>query len=406
MSMTQYKAVNAFIFAGSFSIGVMNAGFDLKKVLEISDSILEQNAFYFRKNYPSIPVILPKEWENEEYLDRLKGEDIDLMCCNCPCSSLSTINRHASVDGKNNIHFYRLFNIFEHVQPKVFVIENAPTLIKLGFPILKDLASRLNDRYFITVIHDMAGNHNVPMQRMRTMIVGWRKDYFKKHPIVKPDPQPRLNAYDAIKDIITNEDDHKSKEYDDIRDLYKFAINGIPIMTSLALRYAGKYETTDEEKTLIKDVINKSSHKKEFCQLLFKIEHEERIWDKSPFRAKAAGYFPSISSVQEYLHPVQNRTLNVRELKRLMGYPDEFDFSDLNHECKIPLTQAIAQGVPVNFGKWIAEQAKAGLDGELDEVDADIIYQNHIKREASPFTVDEFMSLDCLELKKEDRFKL
>lgn len=55
--MRQYKAVNAFIFAGSFSIGVMNAGFDLKKVLEISDDMIKQNAYYFHKNYPSIPVV-------------------------------------------------------------------------------------------------------------------------------------------------------------------------------------------------------------------------------------------------------------------------------------------------------------------------------------------------------------
>ena len=35
---SKFTAVNAFIFAGSFSIGTMKAGFDLKKVLEISDS--------------------------------------------------------------------------------------------------------------------------------------------------------------------------------------------------------------------------------------------------------------------------------------------------------------------------------------------------------------------------------
>ena len=33
--MSNYTAVNAFIFAGSFSIGVMKAGFNLKKVLKI-----------------------------------------------------------------------------------------------------------------------------------------------------------------------------------------------------------------------------------------------------------------------------------------------------------------------------------------------------------------------------------
>lgn len=55
------KAVNAFIFAGSFSLGVMKAGFDLQKVLEISNSQLKQNAFYFAKNVEDVPVILPDE---------------------------------------------------------------------------------------------------------------------------------------------------------------------------------------------------------------------------------------------------------------------------------------------------------------------------------------------------------
>jgi len=36
-SLTSFKAVNAFIFGGSFSIGTIQAGFDLQKVLEISN---------------------------------------------------------------------------------------------------------------------------------------------------------------------------------------------------------------------------------------------------------------------------------------------------------------------------------------------------------------------------------
>lgn len=158
-----FTAINAFIFSGSFSLGVMKAGFNLESVLEISDDQPYQNAFYFKKNVEDVNVILPSEWENDNYLNVLKHKNIDLMCCNCPCSSLSQINRNASVDGKNNIHFYRLFNIFEKIQPKAFVIENAPTLIKLGFPIIKDMIKRLSSIYRFTIIHDYAGNHEVPM---------------------------------------------------------------------------------------------------------------------------------------------------------------------------------------------------------------------------------------------------
>lgn len=205
--MSNYKAMNAFIFAGSFSIGVMDAGYDLKGVLEISDEMPKQNAFYFMKNYPNIPVILPSEWENDAYLDNLKNENIDLMCCNCPCSSLSRINQWAKVDGARNVHFYRLFNIFKHVQPKTFVIENAPTLIKLGKPILNDLVNQLKDIYRFTIIRDEAGHHEVPMKRMRTMVVGWRRDVFEKIPLIEQDIHKQMTIKDCLGPIYNDTTD-------------------------------------------------------------------------------------------------------------------------------------------------------------------------------------------------------
>ena len=395
--MAKYKAVNAFIFAGSFSIGVMKAGFDLEKVLEISDAMPKQNAFYFIKNYPKIPVITPSEWENDAYLMKLKEENIDLMCCNCPCSSLSSINRNASVDGKNNVHFYRLFDVFEKSQPKVFVVENAPTLVKLGFPIIQDLVRKLSHLYYITVIHDMGGNHGVPMQRMRTMLVGWRKDYFKAHPLVDPAQQQKTTSKDVFGDIWTDTtDDFKSSNYDDISSLYKYTRPNRPFMTSLAIECI----ENGPGKAEIEKTINASKHKNEFATIFAKQSTTGRLWDKSPFRAAANGRFPSISSVQQFMHPVQDRTLNVKELKRLMGYPDDFDFTDPGKECKVPVNQAIAQGVPVNFGKWIAEQAALGLDGKLKTTDSDIVYQDNIKNLYSDYDVDEFLALPMAQLKK------
>lgn len=234
-NVSHFKAVNAFIFAGSFSVGVMKAGFDLQKVLEIADNQLEANAFYFKKNVEDVPVILPSEWENDEYLDALKNDGIDLMCCNCPCSSLSQINRNASVDGKNNVHFYRLFNIFKHVQPKVFVIENAPTLVKLGLPILKDLVEQLSSMYRITIIRDCAGNHNVAMRRQRTLVVGWNRNAFSSHPIVQQDAQQHRTVKDEIGDLYNSDvNDCPSDTIDEISDLYKYADPKMSVMTSLA----------------------------------------------------------------------------------------------------------------------------------------------------------------------------
>lgn len=49
-----------------------------------------------------------------------------------------------------------------------------------------------------------------------------------------------------------------------------------------------------------------------------------------------------------------------------MNYPDWYDFSDPKHECKVPVIQAIAQGVPANFGKYAAMQVRLAFEGKQD----------------------------------------
>ena len=397
---SSFKAVNAFIFAGSFSLGTMKAGFDLEKVLEISDTQLSENAFYFKKNVEDVPVVLPSEWENNEYLDNLKEQDIDLMCCNCPCSSLSKINRNASVDGKNNVHFYRLFNVFKHVKPKVFIIENAPTLIKLGYPILKDMANELSPIYKFTVVRDYAGNHSVAMPRQRTLVFGWRKDVFKHIPTIKQDCRPKVDvsqAFDGILDETT--DDFKSKVVDSIKDLFKYAVPGCSLFTGLAMRWR---DNEPEFRKMIEQRLSGTGFFKELMRVHDKLVNEKSCWDKSPFKLKLDGRFPSLTSVNEYLHPTQDRMINLKELARIMNYPDWYDFTDKGNECKIPVTQAIAQGVPANFGKYAAMQARLALEGKLESIsndDAVMSFQHHCQHKMSLFTLDEVNAMKELSLK-------
>lgn len=402
-----FKAVNAFIFAGSFSLGVMRAGFDLRRVLEISDDQPKQNAFYFMKNVEDVPVVLPSKWENDEYLASMKDEDIDLMCCNCPCSSLSQINRNASVDGKNNVHFYRLFNVFQKAQPKAFVIENAPTLIKLGFPILKNLVKQLSSIYRFTIIRDCAGNHDVAMQRMRTLVVGWRRDYFIKIPLVKMDKHKQTYVKECLGDIYEDTtNDNPSKIVDSISSLYKYAKPGEALMKSLAYKYNDGDESFISE---LKDATKDTPFMKEIVRVASKLKAKQNIWDKSPYKLVDDKHFPSLTSVNEYLHPHQDRTLNLREVARIMNYPDWYDFHDEKHETTIPVTQAIAQGVPANFGKYIASQVCLGLKKELKTIDdenVDIVFQNHTIERYKEYTKDEFMQLAELKVSNKDSKKI
>ena len=84
-----------------------------------------------------------------------------------------------------------------------------------------------------------------------------------------------------------------------------------------------------------------------------------------------------------------------------MNYPDDYDFTDPENKCKIPVCQAMAQGVPANFGNWIAEQVKLAFENKLNTLkDTEIIFQDHIKEQYITLSKNEFDQLPFLSIQK------
>ena len=394
---TKLKAFGSMIFTGSATIGVLNAGYNVEKILEISDDILKQNAYHFVKNYPDIPVILPSEWENEEYLNNMKNENYDLAYFNCPCSSLSAINRNASVDGKNNIHFYRVFNIISKVQPKAFIIENAPTLIKLGYPIIQDLTHQLGDKYRFTILRDCAGNHNVAMKRMRTMVVGWNREYFNQIPLIHSDKQSAFTTKDCIGDLYnvpfnesTNHVCDPNREWGDYEHLFHLVPEGKTSLRTFIQHWDGiKQDFKPRDAEYIE-------------RIKLKLQTKPGIWDKSPLKAYENGYSPSMTSLSKIIHPKNNRHFTIREYARLMNYPDTFILYP--NECETPTIQCLAQGVPANFMNYVTKEIQEAILGNrqlLDDSEDKIInFQHHIKMKYQLFNQNEIDTITFLDVLK------
>lgn len=384
------KAINSFIFGGSASIGTELAGFKLDLVLETTDDMVDKNAYHFVLNRPDIPIISPSVWENEEYLKELVNEDFDFSFNNCPCSGLSLANRQASVDAEVNQQFFRVSGWLKFVRPKVFVVENAPTLISFGTPILQQFIEDLDDHYKFSIIRDEAGNHNVAMRRARTMIVGWRKDYFdNKIPQVLMKRQPKYTLKDAFNGI--NHNTPNALDFPEIRKdefLIPGAVEHNLTVDMEASTYFDKY----------KDKLLAISETKQNAIIrLGERLKVKAIWDKSPaptFWDDTAG---SMTSYTRHIHPDGERYFSIREYAALMGYPNDFIFYDGG---KTPVVQCIAQGVPVNFVKWIAEEAKRSIEEPKFISSMDIVFQNHLKEEYEEFTFDDFKKLTKVETTK------
>lgn len=385
------KAVGNFIFAGSASIGVMKTGlFEIDRILEISDEIVEQNAKHFIHNYPDIPVVIPSVWEEENYLEGLK--DVDLLYGNPPCSGLSQINRNASLEYASNDHFYRAFNNISKVKPKTFILENAPTTIKLGYPILKDMITQLGDDYMFTIIKDQGGNHGVAMQRARTLIVGWRRDVFNRIPILEMAKQPRTLAktvLDVAKASTLNQELVPDRHDKVLEPFFK----DVPVKCSIRehiCRNWEKYEPLLDEKTI-----------KSFNTIKYKFDNGLNYWDKSPRRISELDRFPSMSSVANFIHPTEDRPLTIREYAAIMNYPNDFEFV----EAKVPVVQAIAQGVPANFFQYIANEVGQALLGNrplLPVTNKCVVFQDNIKKLYKPYDMNDIEDNICFEITNKD----
>jgi hypothetical protein len=62
-----------------------------------------------------------------------------------------------------------------------------------------------------------------------------------------------------------------------------------------------------------------------------------------------------------HAHPTQQRYLTIREMARLTGYPDEWDW-DLQNGGPQAKASLIARGVTPTVGGWLASLVKSTLD--------------------------------------------
>ena len=378
------NAIGMYIFGGSQTIGHLKAGWNVSQILEMTEDMCDINAYHFVKNYPNITILPPSSWNNNEYLNAIKCNNYDLLFANPPCSGLSSINRNASVDSAANVHLYETFDVIDKLEPKIFFIENAPTLVNLGLPILKQMSTKLNDKYRFTIINDIAGNHNVAMYRRRTFVIGWNRRYFTGMPKINQQVSKKFTVKDAFKGL---SNDLPNMEYDtqvknkSLFRFYNMVSSKNSIMKVLANNYDDiQYQLSDEEK---REVLNFKT----------RLNSKSNVWDKSSYRLDEDDIAPSMSSIIQLMHPTENRDLYIREYARIMGYPDEFIFYP--NECKCSTVQCLAQGVPVNFIYYISSELKSQLNSPTycSQL-CDIMYINQVSgiQQITYFDYEDFQN--------------
>jgi site-specific DNA-cytosine methylase len=108
-------------------------------------------------------------------------------------------------------------------------------------------------------------------------------------------------------------------------------------------------------------------------RIIDKTSEGKGVWDDSPSIFLPETHFNAlIGRTTDAAHPVEHRSLTVRECLHMMALPNDFNLvtKTINHIC---------QNVPVCTGADMQRDVIAYLNGELPMVDGTIIRQNNFK---------------------------
>lgn len=314
------KAIGIHIFAGSFTLGVIQAGWDVVAAYENLGLGLETA----RQNF-KFPIIYPKEkWTSNIQ----KG--VTLAYANPPCSAFSRMGLNRGVSDPINSCMLECSFLASRHNVDIFIMESVPGLYSSGQPILDKLKKDFPGYQFTHLFSDSV-IHGSPQIRPRYHFIASRYD-FQLGDIHAEVP--------TIKDAIW-----------DLRLIPEGQINGHSSAT-----VSGQLEALIE---FIPPGITAS----EIWRRGSDLRNQNYGQPFGPTRRAAWNApGPTITGGPTIIHPDENRFITVREAARIFGYPDEFLFAG-----KVGNQYAqIGKAVTVQMGRFLGECARRTMAREAN----------------------------------------
>jgi DNA (cytosine-5)-methyltransferase 1 len=382
--------IDLFCGAGGASLGLVKAGWDLRLAVDAGPSCAQTHA----ANLPGRFMLGDlREADGGTLMDMagVAPGGLDLLFAGPPCQGFSIIGSRVVWDDRNNL-YQEVLRIASQLRPRCVVIENVPGLATLaGGAYLHAILEGLTAQgYQAACAELLAAQYGAPQMRWRLIIIGWRDDlgvpagYGFPRPtagvaeIGELLPNCTIPAWqmkgfvttaEAIADLPPVEAGEEASHYTGppvgpFQTAMRSGLNG-----QLTNHYAARLspanlarlaliEPGQDWRDLPRDMLPGS------MQRALRKDHTRRYrrmtWDGVP-RAVITRFRDPKSG--EYTHPVQNRTITIREAARLQGFPDRFVF----HGDKSSQYDQVGNAVPVPLAEAIAGEVRRCLDGQLGD---------------------------------------
>jgi DNA (cytosine-5)-methyltransferase 1 len=321
----KFTAISCFAGGGGSSTGYRLAGGDILLINEFVESAVET----YTANFPDTKVLVDdiKAYTADDFLAMAgvaKGE-LDILDGSPPCSAFSVAGKREKgwgkeknySDGKKQVAiedlFYEFIRIAEGVQPKVIVAENVKGItFGEAKPKLNSFVNEFERiGYNVTYKVLNGADYGVPQARERTIFICVRDD------VAEAVGMSFLNIYNIFPAPTVEKHISMREALSDI-------------------------ENDEEEVQMLLDFVEGSYQKKFIEPLPFNPKKHTKPSDPQfrEWNPKASCFnmirpcpdVPSPTLTQQgqkrgmsgVFHPEANRKLTIKECKRLMGFPEDF----------------------------------------------------------------------------------
>ena len=329
------QVISLFSGCGGLDLGFEQAGFKVPIANEFDKTIWPT----FELNHPKTKLIRGdiRNIKESDFPDEVDG-----IIGGPPCQSWSEAGALRGIADPRGQLFYEYIRILKDKQPKFFLAENVSGMLaNRNSEAVKNIFRMFEDcGYDVTLTLVNAKNYGVAQERKRVFYIGFRKD---------------LNIKFEFPKGSTVNDDKKITLKDIITDLQN---------TVVPAAKGNKHNIM---------AINNNEYYVGDYSPIFMSRNRVKKWDEQAFTVQASGrqcqlhpQAPKMEKIGENLCrfvPGKEhlyRRLTVREVARIQGFPDEFQFvyHNINDAYKM-----IGNAVPVRLGYEVALAIRKVLDG-------------------------------------------
>lgn len=395
-----YTAIDCQGFAGGFTLGVVQAGFQLIAKREMRGGFGVRNCEANRH-------LLGFDWTAEAVNPEAWSVPLggaDLVFGNPPCSGFSVLSTKSfrGADSKINACMWALVEYAAKVLPQLVIFESVPLAFTQGRSLMQALRARLEEAtgQLWNLHHVLHNAYSVggPAMRKRYFWVASRIPFGVEVP--KPGKVPLL--HEVIGDLqdlnqqwepqlYTRQPSWYSQQFrncahDDNCLAYNavdghISINNPHTKRTRALLAGTQWNWNEHAQVVTKRYFDEHGELPPGWQhLTDKLKNQDffqgfntpTMWNpEHPARViTGAGLLNGV-------HWAEKRTFTHREAARILGYPDSWLIEPLKNVPGLFLTWG--KGITVHCGRWIADWARRALDGQPGSVTGNLIGEREYK---------------------------